>query len=382
MGIFDVFTGAPAQRAAEQTRQYLGQQEQQALGGYSTAVGTGTTAINTGTTGALGSLAQGYGGAEGAVSGALPTSMGYLSAGLGGALGATDQARTDLGQAAGAWQPLADIAGRYGSGTSLYMDALGVNGQAGIDRARAAFSTSPGYQWSVDQATEAARRSAAAQGIVGSGNTLTEVSDRAQNLANQQWDNYMARLQGLINPELQAATAAAGGRAGAYTGMANVDQGTANLLAQYGINAANMNQGTAQMLAQLLQQQGTATAGVQTGQGTQLANLGLAGAQGSAQTIQALAPAYGQTYGQEAAAQMQGSQNLWNLGMNVARMAMGLPPGPMGGTSGGSTGTGNWSLSGSPIGQLGSWLGGLGGGGGNAAWGGANVTGLPAGLGL
>src|SRR6266853_5262086 len=54
-----------------------------------------------------------------------------------------------------AYTPLSDLGNKYGAGTNLYMNSLGVNGAAGNAAAQSAFQASPGYDWSRDQAIEA-----------------------------------------------------------------------------------------------------------------------------------------------------------------------------------------------------------------------------------
>jgi hypothetical protein len=78
-----------------------------------------------------------------------------------------------------------------------YADATGVNGQEGYDRSEGNFRASPGYEWQVDQATDAVARKASATGSLASGNTMTEIQDRASHLADQEWDDYLDRLEGV-----------------------------------------------------------------------------------------------------------------------------------------------------------------------------------------
>src|SRR5690349_17757496 len=74
-----------------------------------------------------------------------------------------DTAIGALGQAAGLYAPLAS---KYGAGTDLYLNSLGVNGPSGNDAAVKAFQAGPGYQWNVDQALQGVLRNAAATGGV------------------------------------------------------------------------------------------------------------------------------------------------------------------------------------------------------------------------
>lgn len=230
MSIFDIFTGDSAKQAADQNKQLL-QQNQTA----------GTTALTNGQNSAIGALNQ--------------------SAGLYGGL-----------------------AGKYGKATDLALNALGVNGAAGNQAATNAFQASPGYQYSVDQALQNTLRTNNAQGQGVAGNTLAALSDRAGNMANQEYQTWLSNLNGYVSPELQAT----GGQAGAIASQAPVYTNTASNIANLGTNTTN---------------------GV-TNQNTQAAN-----------------------------AEMQGSGNLWGLGLNLAKLGVGAATGGtslLGGGGGGS----------------------------------------------
>lgn len=229
MGIFDVFTGDPAKDAAAKNTALL--QANQA---------NGTTELQKGQAGALGSLTT----------------------------------------AGGMYAPLA---AKYGAGSNLYLDSLGVNGPEGNTRATGAFQAGPGYQYQVDQSLDGINRHAAATGVAAGGNTLAALSDRAGNMANQEYGNWQTRLGGLISPEM----AAVSGEAGAEAAKAPVYQNTANSIVGLGTNTTN---------------------GI-AGQNTQAAN-----------------------------AEMQGSANLWGAGLNLAKLGVGAATG---GTSllGGGGGT-------------------------------------------
>ena len=233
MGIFDIFTGESAKKAAEENSRRLQQN-----------LTTGTATLQGGQTGALG---------------ALTTAGGY-------------------------YKPLAQ---KYGAATSLGLDALGVNGAAGNARAVGAFQAGPGYQWAVDQSLEGINRKANANGGLIGGNTLAALSDRAGNMANQEYGSWVDRLNGYVSPEM----AATGGMAGYEAAKAPVYTGTANSIANLGTNT---------------------TTGLND-QNTQAAN-----------------------------AEMQGSKNLWGLGLNAAT----------------ALATGGTSLLGGGLGGLGSIFGG------------------------
>jgi hypothetical protein len=223
MGIFDIFTGDTAKKAAEENKKLL--QENLA---------TGTKELKEGRAGAIG---------------ALDTAAGYY----------------------------APLASKYGQATTLGLDALGVNGPEGNTRAVNAFQAGPGYQWAVDQSLDGVARKAAALGMGGpQGNTLAALSDRAGNMANQEYGSWLDRLNGYVSPEL----AATGGQATATMAKAPVYTTTASNLAGLGTTTTN---------------------GI-TSQNTQAAN-----------------------------AEMQGSSNLWGLGLNLAKMGLSAATGGVGG---------------------------------------------------
>ena len=171
-----------------------------------------------------------------------------------------------------------------------------MNGPAGNQRAVGAFQAGPGYQYAVDQSLDGIARNAAARGMDIGGNTLAALGDRAGHMADQEYGSWQDKLNGFVSPEL----AATSGYAGAIGNKAPVYTGTAGNIANLGTNTANAI----------------------AGQNTQSAN-----------------------------AEMQGSGNLWGLGLNLAKLGAGA----FGGTSllGGAGGSGLGSLfmgGGSPTG--------------------------------
>lgn len=188
--------------------------------------------------------------------------MGYLDAGKAGALDSLGNASDKFG----------GIASKYGAGTDLYLDSLGVNGADGNTRAVDSFQAGPGYQYAVDQSLDGVARKAAATGNSVGGNTLAALSDRAGNMANQEYGGWQNRLAGLISPEVAG-----------VTGGAGID---------------------------------TATAGLYTDDASKRLGLETGVANGiNSQTTQA------------ANAEMAGSGNLWGLGLNLAKLGVGAASG-------------------------------------------------------
>jgi hypothetical protein len=120
---------------------------------------------------------------------------------------------------------LSDLQAKYGAGSSLYLDALGVNGPEAQQKAYQSFQTSPGYQQGITTGLDAINRAQALSGQLGSGGTDLSALNYAQNNQNQQYNQWLSNLSGLVSPEMQAA----GGQAGLAGGLSNVYQGnTAN----------------------------------------------------------------------------------------------------------------------------------------------------------
>jgi hypothetical protein len=204
MGLFDIFTGDSASKAAEENR-----------GNLSSLLTKGTDIYG-----------QGY-----------------------------NTANTALNNALGGYQSLSDLAGQYGQGTQMYLNALGLNGQAGSDAARASFQTSPGYQFNLDQGLEAINRRRAAGGMFNSGNADVDAQRFGAGLASSEWNPWLSNLSGLNSNALTATNAAAAGQAGIYGSQANLAQQNAgnlvglNTTVTNGINSQNTQEANAKTAA-------------------------------------------------------------------------------------------------------------------------------------
>ncbi len=219
MGVWEslsnVFTGAPAKRAAEQNA---------ALWGQTQAAGRSDIAS------------------------------------------ATSRSEEALGKVGQTWQDFGNtFSGRYAPAVDTYLGALGLRGPEAAAAARTAFQTSPGYDWAREEALNATERAGYGRGMGFSGNTLTALQDRGNQVANQEWGNYLERLGGFVAPEYNAALAAAGGRAGAYGALPAIYQSAAG-------RQINLGQNTAQGIAG----ENTAAAAAELGGSANLWRLGLA----------------------------------------------------------------------------------------------------------
>lgn len=139
-----------------------------------------------------------------------------------GGLDKRGSAAIDEGSAA-AGGYLKQVAGLYDpikGSTGLYADAVGLNGADGSGRAKTAFTESPGYNFSRDQALQAIDRRASSMGDYQSGGTMTDVIDYTTGAASREHGSWLDRLAGLSDRSLS-------GQTGALNNMANLATGTA-----------------------------------------------------------------------------------------------------------------------------------------------------------
>lgn len=222
----------------------------------------------------LEALGQGYQTAEQKFGEYLPKTLDALGTGY-----TTGRADLNAGyaQAGDAYRQgiagLDPYAARGNAAGDMHANSLGLNGAAGNQAATGAFQAGPGYQWQVDQATDAAARKASALGITASGNTLDAITRLGSNLANQEYGNWQTQLNGLG----QQGQAAATSQLGAYQGLGNLSAQQGSALAtlgqNYGQNQASAYNDAGKTLASLGYSQGKDTAGLYQGLGNTLAGV-------------------------------------------------------------------------------------------------------------
>jgi hypothetical protein len=117
---------------------------------------------------------------------------------------------------------------------STYGNALGLNGAEGTAAAQSAYTTSPGYQFQMDQGLQALERSASSRGMLASGNTSADILGYSQGLASQDYGSWLDRLNGLGSQGIGMA----GARAGIQTGIGGKAYETGDSLADLAWNAA------------------------------------------------------------------------------------------------------------------------------------------------
>jgi hypothetical protein len=185
-----------------------------------------------------------------------------------------------------ALQPYLELQGRGAGGYDAYADATGANGPEGLARARANFSAM--VQPDINAGVDAATRALSARGVA-AGNIGADVSKMVGNELFGRYGDYVSRLAPWLGQGLSVAQ-----------GLGNIFTGLGGAL-----GASYTGQGNQALAAQ-------------TG-------IGAAEAQGL------MAP-------------MVAGGNIWNLGLNLGKMAAGGLPGLAAGagTSLWNTGTGNF----------------------------------------
>ena len=105
--------------------------------------------------------------------------------------------------------------------SSMYAKALGLGGADGSRDAAAAFRTSPGYDWRVQQGMDALNRTAASRGNLAGGGQSMALLDYGQKQASNEWANWLQGLNGVSTQGM----AAAAGKTGQQNQLANLDYG-------------------------------------------------------------------------------------------------------------------------------------------------------------
>lgn len=137
-------------------------------------------------------------------------------------------------------QPFQTLFNQSQGGSNAYGDATGANGPDGLARAKANFQASPGFNFQLDTGIDALSRAGAAKGTA-TGNVLRDAQTFGNGLAQQDWGNYVSRLQPYLGAGQSAATGIAGVDTGLGTGLnANLTgQGGLGFQTQTGIGDAN-----------------------------------------------------------------------------------------------------------------------------------------------
>ena len=141
--------------------------------------------------------------------------------------------QTQLQQGIGAWSPLQTLAQQYQGAAPTYLGALGVGTPDQIAAAQAAFTSSPAYNYQLQQGEEALKRTQWGGGMGPTGNTDMASMQFAENLANQNYQNWLNNLYQAGQTGANLGMNVAQGQQTGYTGLANLGQ-------TYGENISNV----------------------------------------------------------------------------------------------------------------------------------------------
>ena len=122
------------------------------------------------------------------------------------------------------------------SGQDAYMFNMGLGPRP---EGYAGFQQTPGYQFQMDQGTQAVNAMAGARGGLNSGRTLQDLNRFGQGLANQEFGGYMNRLAGLTDMGMGAAGMQATASQNAAAGVSNALAARGNAQAAGSIGVGN-----------------------------------------------------------------------------------------------------------------------------------------------
>jgi hypothetical protein len=143
---------------------------------------------------------------------------------------------------------------------------LGLNGTAAQTAAQGAFTSSPGYQFRLDQGTKALQNSASAAGGLYSGRAAKDLTNYAQGAASSEYGNYTSGLQSLINTGQASANQQAANGNALVSNVTGNNAAIGNATAAGTVGSTNavtgalgqiLNQGASSQLLNLLKNQGS-----------------------------------------------------------------------------------------------------------------------------
>jgi len=144
-----------------------------------------------------------------------------------------DTGTAAINQAIGGYAPLTEMGKTYGAVAPTIAGALGVGSPDQVAAARSAYTASPEYQFSLDQAQQAAERAAAAGGMTRSGNLVDAEQKNAVGYASQDYGNWLKNLLANGTVGIQASQLGAAGAGAGYGDLAK-------LASDYAQNQANV----------------------------------------------------------------------------------------------------------------------------------------------
>jgi hypothetical protein len=120
-------------------------------------------------------------------------------------------------------------------GSDAYGDASGANGPEGLARAKANYTSDPGYSGGLTTGIDQLDRTAAMRGDLGGGNTSADTIKFASDYDANKYGNFVSGLA----PYLGANSTAVAGQAGSFGAQAGADLGVAGQKATNSYNTAS-----------------------------------------------------------------------------------------------------------------------------------------------
>lgn len=278
----DLFTGSGAVRAQKTVRGLQGDTFNRNLAAHNAGYTGARNETITGRDAAITTLRGAQDAAGNAIRAGGADAIHHINRGVGAAQGALGKAREAFGTAGKAYDPLSTIAKRIDPAVGIYADAVGLNGDEGLTRARTAFGNSLQNSFELDQGLEAINRARAARGAgtISGGNVDRDAQVYGQNYANSKTNAYMDRLLGLVDRTSGLQGTVAAGRAGAANNIGNTYATEAGYLNAGGATKAQVAADTANRIAGLSSATGSQIANTQLSASDRLSNLAIGRAQG------------------------------------------------------------------------------------------------------
>lgn len=105
---------------------------------------------------------------------------------------------------------LSPVVGQAASSGDFIQQLLGMKGDAGANDAFNKYLDSTGYNFQLQQGSNAITDNAAARGLLNSGSTLKALNNYGQNMGGQYFNNFIQQLMGLGTQGIQAGQTLAG----------------------------------------------------------------------------------------------------------------------------------------------------------------------------
>lgn len=146
------------------------------------------------------------------------------------ASGGSDQTSSSSNQAYPYLQgALSGVVGQGNNAGSQIANMLGLNGAENQSTGFDNWKNSTGYQFGLNQGTQAITGNAATKGLLNSGSTLKALNQYGQDYASTKNNDYTSQLQGLLGSGL-AGAGVIGGAGNVSTSKASSDKGSGGFI--------------------------------------------------------------------------------------------------------------------------------------------------------